>query len=90
MANIKTIIHTDNRNEHSKVTIELTNSEIGIIANALYYYYENYREVNEIGRELKNIITICREISTYGHMDEWAISTLVRKDEEKKNDKSIR
>lgn len=83
MANIKSITHTDNRNEHSKAIIELTSSEIGIIANALYYYYENNKEMNEIGRELKNIITICREISTYGHMDDWAISTLIRKDEEK-------
>lgn len=78
MANIKSITSDATGN---KAVIELKNRELILIENALFKYYEDM-PMNETGRELYNAITICRNIASYGCVDDFTISTLKRDETE--------
>ena len=75
MANIKQIIHGDNKFQQSGAIIQFTDSELVTLSNALYEYLKE-NGTNEYKDNLRDIVFIASQISQYGHMDNFAVSTL--------------
>lgn len=75
MANIKQIINVDNKYEQSGAIIQFTDSELVTLSNALYEYLKE-NGTNEYKDNLMDIVFIASQISQYGHMDNFAVSTL--------------
>lgn len=75
MANIKQIINGDNKFIQSGAIIEFTSNELVTLSNALYEYLKEVG-TNERKDNLRDVIFIASQISQYGHMDNFAVSTL--------------